>query len=144
MPTSKRRQAQAKLRPGQPTIREELAAFYASIRARALLIAIEWAGSASNLGELVGYKRHTGMTWARRGRISVEGAHRLARLEDFPLTVDEMCPGQRVDPIQCKHCSRLFAPHGERSGSLPSFNGKSKAVRQARRKQAEHRANASR
>lgn len=137
MPTRKRAAKRPVNANGQ-TIKQELEAFYAMLRARALLTAIEWAGSASNLGMLVGYKKDAGITWQRRGRISVEGARRLSKLEDFPLTTDEMCPGQRTEPIQCKRCMAIFQTQGHKTGTSPSFNGRLKSVREARRIHAQH------
>jgi hypothetical protein len=135
---SRKSTAKASRDPRNQAIRAELEAFYAMLRAKAILVAIDWAGSAANLGQIVGYKRYTGMSWAKRGRISIEGAKRLASLPDFPLTVEEMCPGDRTQTLECPHCLRLIYPHGQRTGTLPSFNGRSKAIREGRRKQAQH------
>ena len=124
----------------QIRIRDELAAFHKAIQARALLIAIDWAGSASTLAELIGYTRHAGVQWLRRGRLPVEAASRLARIQGFPMAFQEMCPAMRTDHLQCKSCGHVIKLQGERTGYLPSFNGNSKSVREARRKQAAHAA----
>jgi hypothetical protein len=112
----------------------ELEAAYAKARAKALLTAIQWAGSSSNLAALAGLAASTGRKWAQRAKISVEGAKRLQRVQGFPLTVEEMCPGERLEPFVCPHCHRVSALQGERTDSLPSFNGRSKAYRDALRK----------
>lgn len=112
-------------------IREELAAIHAQMRARALLIAIEWAGSASTLAEAIGYSRFAGIKWQQRGHIPVVAAHRLAAIPGFPLFVDELCPAIRLERSRCPRCGHVKRLAGDRTGCPPSFNGRSKATVQA-------------
>jgi hypothetical protein len=105
---------------------EEIEAFHKRIRARALLMAIEWAGSASELGRRAGGTRYAGGTWVKRGCIPAVSAKRLAKLPGFPVTafelvlpVDYSVVGRRKI---CPHCWRSIKPHGRQTGSSPSFN----------------------
>ncbi len=100
----------------------EIEKFYEAVRARALLIAIEWAGSAGALAEIAGYDKYTGRKWGQRGKLSAHAALRLTKVKGFPLKLDEMCPGIQVDRYvnrDCPHCGRSIFPQNGRTGCSP-------------------------
>ncbi len=104
--------------------------FCDALAARALVIAIEWAGSASALARALGESHHNGTKWAQRGRIPVRAAIKLAKLPGFPLTVGDMCPGvdlRRYRLLRCPQCGRRsrYWPGG--GGSLAMLNDRFKA-----------------
>jgi len=99
---------------------EEIEAFHKRIRARALLMAIEWAGSASELGRRAGGTRYAGGTWVKRGCIPAVSAKRLAKLPGFPVTAFELVlPVDRLafrSRQRCPHCWTTINRNGERTG----------------------------
>jgi hypothetical protein len=101
---------------------DEIKEFHARIKARALLIAIDWAGTAAILGELAGFGRYAGAAWLKRSAISHVGAVRLAKLDGFPLTVTEMAPDiQRAKymPHVCPRCRAEIASRQDKTGCSP-------------------------
>lgn len=115
------------------SLQDEIDAFHKQMRARALLIAIEWAGSASELGRKAGGTRYAGTTWVRRGFVPVTSAKRLAKLPGFPLTALELTIAVRKEPVEnrvrCPHCRRTINRNGERTRCPPSFNRSTKRPR---------------
>ena len=111
---------------------EEIEAFHKHIRARALLMAIEWAGSASKLGEAIGYSRYAGATWSRRVYITPCAARLLEALPGFPVKASELCAGvyteTRLKRVQCPHCRGTINPPRMRTGYSSSFNDVSKRL----------------
>ena len=110
---------------------EEIEKFHASIRARALLIAITWAGSADALARMAGLSRHTGQKWTQRGFIPPPAALSLSRIRGFPLTFSEMCPG--IDEIaararRCPHCDLEIRPIGRPASSPCLLKRRSEAA----------------
>ncbi|QQK03821.1 hypothetical protein JFN94_06575 [Burkholderia anthina] len=99
--------------------------FCAALEARALLVAIEWAGSASALARSIGESHHNGTKWAQRGRIPVRAAIKLAKLPGFPLTVGDMRPGddlRRYKLQECPRCGRRSRYWVSGGGSLVMLN----------------------
>jgi transposase len=126
----------------QNELQAEIDAFHKKIRARALLIAVEWAGSASALAELLGYDRYTGTKWLQRGRLPVFAAVRIAALKGFPLSAQEMCPNEAVtwhDGFACPHCGQRITAFKLRRGCSPLLKDGRKSRVQKRRKQIEKR-----
>ena len=117
----------------QNELQAEIDAFHKKIRARALLIAIEWAGSASALAELLGYDRFAGTKWLQRGRIPVFAAVRMAALKGFPMSAAEICPGEDLtwrNGINCPRCGHAISPLDLRTGCSPLLkDGRRRAVK---------------
>src|ERR1700722_10298599 len=99
-------------------LQEEIDAFHKKIRARALLIAVEWAGSAAQLSLRIGGSRYTGAKWVQRGHIPIPAALNLESLPGFPLTAEEMCAGTDISTHRkkCPHCWRKLLYAGQRAG----------------------------
>ncbi len=128
-------------------LQDEIDAFHKQMRARALLIAIEWAGSASRLGEMIGYSRYAGATWSRRVYITPTAAALLEALPGFPVKASELTIGVRTEPrtkrFQCPHCTKDINPPRQRTGYSSSFNDMTKRLRKAeaaKRKKAKQQA----
>lgn len=125
------------------SLSDEIKEFHARIRAKALLIAIEWAGSAAALAELLGYDRFAGTKWLQRGRIPGWVALRMAKLEGFPLSASELCPGEdlsRYTSAKCPHCKRqIEAPSGQ-TGCSPLLKVGRKRAKKRRVKAMRERA----
>lgn len=103
-------------------LQAEIDAFHKKIRARALIIMIEWAGSARALSELAGLDKYTGTKWAQRGAISAPGALRLTRVRGCPLSFSEMVPGEDIGLYKsraCPKCGKALGISEIRPGSLP-------------------------
>ncbi len=103
----------------QDKLQEEIDAFHASICARALLIAIDWAGSQTALAAKLGYSKHTGAKWALRGQIPPWAAVRLEKLKGFPLTAEEMRPDLGIETyrgLKCPVCRNLVRSHYKPAG----------------------------
>lgn len=99
---------------------DEIKDFHTRIRARALLIAIEWAGSANKLSRMCGVGRAAGNKWAQRGYIPPLAALSLSLISGFPLTFEEMCPGEdarTLARLECPHCWKTIRNVGDRTGS---------------------------
>lgn len=115
------------------SLQDEIDAFHKQMRARALLIAIEWAGSASELGRKAGGTRYAGTTWVRRGFVPVTSAKRLAKLPGFPLTALELTiavdDSVLVKRKRCPHCMKNIRRPGHSTGCSPSFNRGTKRPR---------------
>jgi hypothetical protein len=109
---------------------EEIEAFHKRIRARALLMAIEWAGGAGRLSEMIGYTRFAGYKWLERVDIPVTAARALEKLPGFPVKASEMLAGEYKPAIKrrrrCPHCQKTINRPNERTGCSPSFNRLSK------------------
>ncbi|WP_155635497.1 hypothetical protein [Burkholderia cepacia] len=106
--------------------------FCAALAAKAVIIAIEWAGSASAVARAIGESHHNGTKWAQRGRIPVRAAIKLARLPDFPMTVGDMCPGvdlHRYKLQQCPKCGRRSRHWISGGGSFAMLNDRFKDTR---------------
>jgi|SRR5271167_2685973 len=98
----------------QNGLQEEIHTFHASIKARALLIAIEWAGSQAELSRLAGVSRYAANKWVTRFAIPPDAALRLSKVKGFPLTVHEMRPDvdweRFTRRIQCHGCGKRINP----------------------------------
>ncbi len=109
---------------------EEIDAFHKKMRARALLMAIEWAGSAGKLAEMIGYTRFAGYKWLQRVDIPVTAARALERLPGFPVKASDLIgpvyKKATKKPRCCPHCYRVILEPGDRAGYLPSFNRRTK------------------
>lgn len=103
-------------------LQKKLDAFYASMKAQALLVALDWAGgSAKALSEAAGMKGNTANVWVRRKKIPPRAALILERVEGFPLTANEMCPDvewSRFKRRWCPHCAKRIYPPFYRAGCL--------------------------
>ncbi|MBG0871862.1 hypothetical protein H0X91_17990 [Burkholderia sp. 9777_1386] len=107
--------------------------FCNALAARALVIAIEWAGSASALARALGESHHNGTKWAQRGHIPVRAAIKLAKLPGFPLSVGDMCPGVDLRPYklqQCPRCGRRSRYWVSGGGSFAMLSDRLKAARE--------------
>jgi hypothetical protein len=109
----------------------EIDAFHKKIRAKALVVAVEWAGSADALARMAGLSRHTGQKWTQRGFIPPPAALSLSRIRGFPLTFGEMCPG--IDEIaararRCPHCDLEIRPIGRPTSSPCLLKRRSEAA----------------
>lgn len=115
---------------------DEINAFHDSIKARALLIMIEWAGSARQLSAKVGMAPCTGVKWMQRGYIPPLVAVVLETLPGAPLKASEMCPdvdtGAYKTRYQCHRCQAHINPPQCKTG----FRSLLKASRKASRKDA--------
>jgi hypothetical protein len=111
---------------------EEINEFHRKIRARALLIAIEWAGGAERLARMAGLSRYAGIKWTLRQRIPPIAALSLSLISGFPLTFQEMCPDEQLRALrvrfQCPHCTKDINPSRTRTASLPLLKRRSEAV----------------
>lgn len=110
---------------------KEINEFHKRIRARALLIAVEWAGSADKLARMAGLTRHASKNWLKCGHIPPSVALSLSRIKGFPLTFQEMCPA--VDTSfakarRCPHCDREIKPVGRPDGCSPILMRRSEAA----------------
>ena len=98
----------------QNGLQEEIHTFHASIKARALLIAIEWAGSQSALSKTVGASRYAASKWIERGAIPPAAALILSHVKGFPLGLREMRPDvdweRFTRRVQCHHCRAYINP----------------------------------
>jgi hypothetical protein len=122
----------------QNELQAEIEAFHKKIRARALLIALEWAGSASALAELAGFDRYTGTKWTQRGAVSPLGAVRLARLKGFPLPATVVASGVDLSmfaPRRCPKCDAVINPPSYRDGCSPLLKRGWKRAAKVRRAQ---------
>lgn len=73
-------------------LQKDIDEFHTAIKARALLILIEWAGSQSELAVKVGLTRYTVRMWGERGGVSAIGAWMLGQYPGCPLSAVEMRP----------------------------------------------------
>jgi hypothetical protein len=98
----------------------EIEKFHAQIRARALLIAVEWAGGVEALGKMIGFERSVSRKWVSCGRIPPLCALALSRISGFPLGFEEMCPSEdmRIQRARrCPHCDLEINPPNRRAAS---------------------------
>jgi hypothetical protein len=107
-------------------LQKEIDDFHASVKARAVLIAIEWAGSVSLLAKRLGYTRYAVNKFVLRKHIPITAALALEQIEGFPLTASEMCPGIDTKKFKTRHrcprCSANVHVVDKRLGYSPSFN----------------------
>jgi len=110
----------------------EIDVFHKKIKARALLIAVRWAGSADALARMVGLNRDAGSKWLQRGHIPPQVAISLTRISGFPLGFGEMCPGLDLRTAsarkRCPHCMKDIGPRDLRSGCSPLLKRRSEAA----------------
>ena len=115
------------------SVHDDVEALYTAAKARALLQAIEWAGSASNLALQAGYSRYAGTTWLRRGFVPLTSALRLEKIQGFPLSALDLCPDTyhtaRRTKLRCTRCWQVLNRPNERTGCSPSFNRSTKRPR---------------
>lgn len=100
------------------------------LRAKAVLIALHWAGNADRLGRAAGMTRFAGHQWVRRGAIPAGAAVVLERIEGFPLSAADMAPGVdlgRYRQAVCAQCGKRLYPQGYKRGSLSMLKGHIKA-----------------
>lgn len=105
-------------------LQNKIDAFYVSVKAQALLAALDWAGSARALSEAAGMDKNTANVWVRRKKIPPRAALILERVEGFPLTANEMCPDvewSRFKRRECPHCLKRIYPPFYRAGCLSPF-----------------------
>lgn len=70
---------------------------YAEQQKKALDTLIDWAnGSIAQLAGCAGYTVAGGMRWQKNGRVSVQGAKRLAEFPGCPLTREQMRPDIKI------------------------------------------------
>lgn len=104
-------------------LQQEIDEFHKKIRARALLIAVEWAGSADKLAKMIGLERSAARKWMKCGRIPPLSALALSRISGFPLGFAEMEPADSVRPLRtrfrCPHCTKDINPPDTRTGFAP-------------------------
>jgi len=119
-------------------IQDEIDEFHKKIRARALLIAIEWAGSAEALGKMIGLERSASRKWVKCGQIPPLCALALSRIRGFPLGFGEMCPADDMRTLkrrlrfQCPHCMKDINPPRTRTESSLLLMGCSEATARKR------------
>ncbi len=92
--------------------------------ARALVILLDWAGGASELGRRAGYTRNAGNKWAIRGFVPARAALRLSKIKGCPLTAAEINPGLVA---VCQHCNSPLGASRVRTGC----QSKQKAINNA-------------
>jgi len=100
-------------------LQKKIDAFYTAIKAEALIVALDWAGSPELLARFAGMKPQTGRIWLLRKAIPVGAAHILAKVPGFPLSRSEMRPDCDFSEFirrKCNHCDRLLYPPRQRSG----------------------------
>ncbi len=101
-------------------IQKQIDAFHASVKAQALLIAVDWAGDSPGLlSRITGGCESSGAVWMRRNEIPPKAAYVLSRIEGFPLTAREMRPDvdwTRFTRLICPHCVRKINPPKYQSG----------------------------
>lgn len=100
-------------------IEKKIRAFHAAVKAQALLVALDWAGGASNLSRAAGLDANTASLWIYRRSIPPRAALVLERIEGFPLKASEMCPGTewaRFRKRRCEKCNATIYPPNYRSG----------------------------
>lgn len=115
-------------------LQEEIHTFHKSICARALLIAIEWAGSQSMLADRLALSRYSVNKWIARGKIPPAAAISLERIKDFPLVFEEMCPGadkRSYAARVCPHCQLTIYAQGYRTGCSPLLKAHLKRLHKA-------------
>lgn len=104
-------------------LQDEIDEFHKKIRARALLIAVEWAGSADKLAKMIGLERSAARKWMKCGQIPPLSALALSRISGFPLGFGELCPTEDMRTLKarlrfrCPHCTGDINPPNTRSGS---------------------------
>jgi hypothetical protein len=129
----------------QNELQAKIDKFYAEVRAAAILIAIDWAGSAAALAEALGYDRFAGNKWVERGRIPPFAAVRMVKLKGFPLSTDELCPGEdlsRYRYFSCPRCHRTMNGPRIGSGCSPLLkDGRYRAVKKRRAQIAKRNSN---
>lgn len=115
------------------TLEEERNAFNKKMKAKAILMAIEWAGSAPKLAQMIGYTRYAGYKWLERVDIPMLAARALERLPGFPVKASDLLPdvGKNafVKRKLCPHCWREIRQPGKPRGCSPSFNRVAKRPR---------------
>lgn len=122
------------------SLSEEREAFNKAMRAKAILMAVEWAGSAGKLAEMIGYNRRTGYQWIERVNIPAVPAMLMERLPGFPVKAFELlgCADKdlRRTVRQCPHCFKVINHPQMRTGYSPSFNDLQKRLRKRARAKA--------
>jgi len=125
------------------TLEEERNAFNKKMKAKAILMAIEWAGSAPKLAMMIGYTRYAGYKWLERVDIPLVPALLLADLPGFPVKASDLTGDVDTErarkPRQCPHCDKVINTPRMRTGYSTSFNDLAKRLRKqaaAKRKKA--------
>lgn len=102
------------------SLQNQIDSFYSSVKAQALLIALEWAGESPGLlSRITGGCASSGVVWVRRNEIPPKAAYILSRIDGFPLTAREMRPDvdwTRFTRLICPHCVRKINPPKYQSG----------------------------
>lgn len=120
-------------------LQKDIDEFHATIKARALLILIEWAGNQNLLAKKLSLTRYAVQTWIKRGGVSPPSAWALAQLPGAPLTAEEIRPdikdwkpyGRVKKPQRCPHCWRQIGVGGFRPPTLAIYKGALKVSRKA-------------
>ena len=103
------------------------------MKAKAILMAIEWAGSAPKLAQMIGYTRYAGYKWLERVDIPMLAARALERLPGFPVKASDLLPevdkNAFVKRKLCPHCWKEIRQPGKPRGCSPSFNRVAKRPR---------------
>jgi Putative antitoxin of bacterial toxin-antitoxin system, YdaS/YdaT len=131
------------IKEGVVTLEEERNAFNKKMKAKAILMAIEWAGSAPKLAMMIGYTRYAGYKWLERVDIPMLAARALEKLPGFPVKASDLLPdvdkNAFVKRKLCPHCWREIRQPGKPRGCSLSFNRAAKSPRKqaaAKRKKA--------
>jgi hypothetical protein len=115
------------------TLEEERNAFNKKMKAKAILMAIEWAGSAPKLAQMIGYTRYAGYKWLERADIPMLAARALERLPGFPVKASDLLPdvdkNAFVKRKLCPHCWKEIRQPGKPRGCSSSFNRSTKRPR---------------
>lgn len=108
-------------------LQKEIDAFNDQIKARALIILIEWAGSQNKLAQKLRVTRYAiGKAIERGNGLSAAFAWTLAQMPGCPLTAAEIRPDVKdwdkykriLNPLSCQHCRRLVGAPSVRTGTL--------------------------
>lgn len=122
-------------------LQKDIDDFHATIKARALLILIEWAGSQAELARRLQITRSTVQMWATREGISAPCAWLLGRIPGCPLTAAEIRPDIKhwtaydllIRKVQCGRCRHYLIPAKLNPSSLSYIKGVLKASRRVDR-----------
>ena len=107
-------------------LQKDIDDFHATIKARALLILIEWAGNQNKLAKKLNLSRYAVQTWIKRGGVSPPSAWALAQLPGVPLKPEEIRPDikdwSRYSRFKrAQFCPRCWYNIGLRGLHTPTF-----------------------
>lgn len=101
---------------------KDIDSFYAQIKAKAIIILLDWAGTQRALAEKINTKPDTVKKWVQRREISAPGAWAISKLYNSPLTAAEIRPDvtnwkpydRLYHPTCCPHCQWVIKAPGAR------------------------------